>query len=82
VFHQILEKYGIVHDYYIGGDGGHDWGTWRAHLVYMLPNLWRKDGRTKRTVELQDGRTRRTIELQEGRMGGREDTVNDLPSSR
>ena len=29
------------HDYYIGGDGGHDWGTWRAHLVYMLPKLWR-----------------------------------------
>lgn len=41
VFHQILEKHGIVHDYYIGGDGGHDWGTWRAHLVYMLPKLWR-----------------------------------------
>jgi len=42
VFHQILEKHGIVHDYYIGGDGGHDWGTWRAHLVYMLPKLWRR----------------------------------------
>jgi enterochelin esterase-like enzyme len=41
VFHQILEKHGVVHDYYIGGDGGHDWGTWRAHLVYMLPKLWR-----------------------------------------
>jgi enterochelin esterase-like enzyme len=41
VFHQILEKHGIAHDYYIGGDGGHDWGTWRAHLVYMLPKLWR-----------------------------------------
>jgi enterochelin esterase-like enzyme len=41
-FHQILEKRGIAHDYYIGGDGGHDWGTWRAHLVYMLPKLWRK----------------------------------------
>jgi enterochelin esterase family protein len=40
-FHQILEKHGITHDYYIGGDGGHDWGTWRAHLVYMLPKLWR-----------------------------------------
>jgi enterochelin esterase-like enzyme len=44
VFHQILEKHGIVHDYYIGGDGGHDWGTWRAHLVYMLPKLWRPAG--------------------------------------
>ena len=41
VFHQILDKHGIAHDYYIGGDGGHDWGTWRAHLVYMLPKLWR-----------------------------------------
>ena len=41
VFHQILEQRGIVHDYYIGGDGGHDWGTWRAHLYYMLPKLWR-----------------------------------------
>jgi enterochelin esterase-like enzyme len=42
VFHQILEKRGIAHDDYVGGDGGHDWGTWRAHLVYMLPKLWRK----------------------------------------
>jgi enterochelin esterase family protein len=42
VFHQILEKHKVAHDYYIGGDGGHDWGTWRAHLVYMLPKLWRK----------------------------------------
>ena len=41
VFHQILEKHHVTHDYYIGGDGGHDWGTWRAHLVYMLPKLWR-----------------------------------------
>ena len=41
VFHQILEKHKVVHDYYVGGDGGHDWGTWRAHLVYMLPKLWR-----------------------------------------
>ena len=32
----------VAHDYYVGGDGGHDWGTWRAHLVYMLPKLWRK----------------------------------------
>jgi enterochelin esterase-like enzyme len=46
-FHQILEKHGVAHDYYIGGDGGHDWGTWRAHLVYMLPKLWRpKPSRT------------------------------------
>jgi enterochelin esterase family protein len=44
VFHQILEKHGITHDYYIGGDGGHDWGTWRAHLHHMLPKLWRARG--------------------------------------
>ena len=41
-FHAILEKHRVVHDYYVGGDGGHDWGTWRAHLVYMLPKLWRQ----------------------------------------
>lgn len=40
-FHQILDKHGIAHDYFVGGDGGHDWGTWRAHLAYMLPKLWR-----------------------------------------
>jgi enterochelin esterase family protein len=42
VFHEILDKYKIQHDYYVGGDGAHDWGTWRAHLNYMLPKLWRK----------------------------------------
>jgi enterochelin esterase family protein len=41
VFHQELEKRGIKHDYYVGGDGGHDWGTWRDHLRYMLPKLFR-----------------------------------------
>jgi enterochelin esterase family protein len=41
IFHQILERHRVAHDYYIGGDGGHDWGTWRAHLAYMLPKLWR-----------------------------------------
>ncbi len=41
LFHQILEKHRINHDYYIGGDGGHDWGTWRDHLAHLLPNLWR-----------------------------------------
>jgi len=50
VFHQILEKHGIVHDYYIGGDGGHDWGTWRAHLNYMLPKLWRTKPAAKTTA--------------------------------
>ena len=43
VLHQILQKHNIKHDYYVGGDGGHDWGTWR-HLLYarFLPGLWRK----------------------------------------
>jgi enterochelin esterase-like enzyme len=43
VFHQILEKHNIRHDYYFGGNGAHDWATWR-HLLYakLLPNLWRK----------------------------------------
>jgi enterochelin esterase-like enzyme len=42
LFHQILEKHKVDHDYFIGGDGGHDWGTWRAHLFHMLPLLWRR----------------------------------------
>jgi enterochelin esterase family protein len=41
VFHQILARHGITHDYYIGGNGGHDWATWRDHLHYLLPKLWR-----------------------------------------
>lgn len=41
LFHEALEKAGIRHDYYIGGGGGHDWGTWRDHLRYMLPKLFR-----------------------------------------
>ncbi|HYP07444.1 MAG TPA: hypothetical protein VER03_14520, partial [Bryobacteraceae bacterium] len=41
LLHQSLDKAGIKHDYYIGGDGGHDWGTWRDHLRYMLPKLFR-----------------------------------------
>ena len=41
LFKWFEKKLVVVHDYYIGGDGGHDWGTWRAHLVYMLPKLWR-----------------------------------------
>jgi enterochelin esterase-like enzyme len=43
VFHQILDKHNIRHDYYFGGNGAHDWATWR-HLLYarLLPNLWRK----------------------------------------
>jgi enterochelin esterase family protein len=46
VFHQILDKHKIAHDYYVGGDGGHDWGTWRAHLHYMLGKLFRGNGKS------------------------------------
>jgi enterochelin esterase family protein len=43
VLHEVLLKHNINHEYYIGGDGGHDWGTWR-HLIYarFFPGLWRK----------------------------------------
>ncbi len=36
-----LNNHDIAHDYYVGGNGGHDWSTWR-HLLYyrFLPNLW------------------------------------------
>ncbi|HCY42885.1 MAG TPA: esterase [Prolixibacteraceae bacterium] len=42
--HDALNNHKIEHEYYIGGHGGHDWGTWR-HLLYyrFLPNLWRKN---------------------------------------
>lgn len=38
-----LNNHNIKHEYYEGGHGGHDWGTWR-HLLYyrFLPNLWRE----------------------------------------
>lgn len=41
--HQALLKHNIKHEYYVGGDGAHDWSTWR-HLLYykVLPGLWRK----------------------------------------
>ena len=42
-----LKAHGIEHEYYVGGDSGHDWSTWR-HLLYerFLPNLWRTDRQT------------------------------------
>lgn len=42
--HEALEKHSIEHEYYVGGDAGHDWATWR-HLLYyrFLPNLWRDE---------------------------------------
>lgn len=43
VFHEILQKHGIAHDYYIGGNSGHDFLTWRDHLRHMLPRLWRRE---------------------------------------
>ncbi len=38
-----LKNHEIEHEYYVGGNGGHDWSTWR-HLLYyrFLPNLWRE----------------------------------------
>lgn len=40
--HDALTNHDIKHEYYIGGQGGHDWSTWR-HLLYFrfLPNLWK-----------------------------------------
>lgn len=37
-----LKNHDIDHEYYVGGNGGHDWSTWR-HLLYyrFLPNLWK-----------------------------------------
>jgi enterochelin esterase-like enzyme len=42
--HKALENHHITHEYYVGGDGGHDWSTWR-HLLYdrFLPGLWRNN---------------------------------------
>jgi enterochelin esterase family protein len=45
--HDALTNHGVRHEYYVGGDAGHDWATWR-HLLYFrfLPELWRvKDPR-------------------------------------
>ncbi|GAB4042841.1 esterase [Spirosoma litoris] len=41
--HEALQKHNVKHEYYVGGEGAHDWGTWR-HLLYykLLPSLWRK----------------------------------------
>jgi|SRR5680860_709624 len=41
VLHDALTHHDIEHEYYVGGNGGHDWSTWR-HLLYyrFLPNLW------------------------------------------
>jgi enterochelin esterase-like enzyme len=41
--HEALTNHNIEHEYYVGGNGGHDWATWR-HLLYykFLPGLWRE----------------------------------------
>ena len=38
-----LVNHGIEHENYVGGNGAHDWATWR-HLLNerFLPNLWRR----------------------------------------
>jgi enterochelin esterase family protein len=41
--HNALLNHKITHEYYVCGNGGHDWATWRNLLYYrFLPNLWRK----------------------------------------
>jgi enterochelin esterase family protein len=39
---KALDNHSIEYEYYVGGNGGHDWSTWR-HLLYyrFLPNLWK-----------------------------------------
>lgn len=40
--HAALDKIGVKHDYFIGGEGAHDWGTWRLLLhEKLLPNLFK-----------------------------------------
>ena len=41
--HEALKKHNIRHEYYAGGEGAHEWKTWR-HLLYakLLPGLWRR----------------------------------------
>jgi enterochelin esterase-like enzyme len=50
---ESLTNHQIKHDYYVGGQGGHDWNTWR-HLLYyqFLPNLFRNQHRV-----VEDGGT-------------------------
>ena len=43
IVHNELDKLKIKHEYYVGGNGAHDFVTWR-HLMYyqFLPKLWRR----------------------------------------
>ena len=38
-----LKAHNIPHEFYSGGEGGHDWGSWR-HLAQekLLPSLWKR----------------------------------------
>jgi enterochelin esterase-like enzyme len=41
---EALKAHHIKHEYYVAGDSGHDWSTWRRLLhERFLPNLWRAD---------------------------------------
>jgi len=43
LFRQMLEKYKVRHEYAVGGNGVHDWATWRWLLHdKLLPGLFRK----------------------------------------
>ena len=46
--HELLDKLGVKHEFYVGGGGAHDLVTWR-HLLYFrfLPNLWRSNYKWK-----------------------------------
>ena len=39
---KALDNHNIEYEYYVGGNAGHVWSTWR-HLLYyrFLPNLWK-----------------------------------------
>ncbi len=41
---EALKAHSIEHEYYVAGQSGHDWSTWRLLLhERFLPNLWRTE---------------------------------------
>jgi len=60
---KALEAHGIRHEYYVGGDGGHDWATWR-HLLHarFLPSLWKDVARTPAPVATASGLVQGVVE--------------------